>query len=74
MIEKVIATSRTTEVNDVASRAVGAFKKTELSGDAHLMGIMTGLEDDVARMTAAIKRMKIESELEEKDEFNKGTG
>jgi hypothetical protein len=30
---------------------------------------MTGLEGDVARLTAAIKRMKMESELEEKDEF-----
>ena len=69
MIEKVITTSRTTEVNDLASRAVGAFKNTELSGDAYLTGIMTGLEAEVARLTAAIKRMKIESQLEELDEF-----
>ncbi|KOH45258.1 DUF6261 family protein [Sunxiuqinia dokdonensis] len=73
MIEKVITTSRTTEVNDLASRAVGAFKNTELSGDAYLTGIITGLEGEVARLTAAIKRMKIESQLEEKDEFRDDT-
>jgi hypothetical protein len=68
MIEKVMSNSRATEVNDLVSRAVGAFKKTELGGDAYLTGIMTGLEAEVARLTAAIKRMKIESELEELDE------
>jgi hypothetical protein len=34
---------------------------------------MTGLEEEVARLTAAIKRMKIESQLEEKDEFRDDT-
>ena len=69
MIEKVITTSRTTEVDDLASRAIGAFKKTGLSSDAYLAGIMTSLEAEVARLTAAIKRMKTESELEELDEL-----
>ncbi len=68
MIKKVITTSRTTEVNDLALRAIGAFKKTELSSDAYLTDFMTGLEDEVARLTAAIKRMKAESELEALDE------
>ncbi len=60
--------SRTTEVDAVSLRTIGAYKNTSLSSDAHLASIFTGLETESARLTAAIKRSKAESELEVKDE------
>ncbi len=68
MIEKLIAKSRTTEVDAVSMRIIGAYKKTALSSDAHLNTVMTSLETESARLTDAIKRAKAESELELKDE------
>lgn len=68
MIEKLILTSRTTEVDAVSLRMIGAYKNTSLSSDAHLASIFTGLETESARLTAAIKRSKAESKLEVKDE------
>jgi hypothetical protein len=72
MIQKLMTISRTTEVNATSERIVGAYKKTGLSSDAHLSGMMTGLEDDQALFTDAIKRMKAESELEAQDELRDG--
>lgn len=69
MIQKLMTNSRTTEVSGASERIVGAYKRTGLSSDAHLSGMMTGLEGDLARFTAAIKRMKAESELEAQDEL-----
>lgn len=69
MIQKLIVYSRTTEVSAASERIVGAYKRTGLGGDTHLSVLMTGLEDDLARFTAAIKRMKAESELEAQDEL-----
>lgn len=68
MIEKIILTSRTTEVDAVSLRMIGTYKKTSLSSDAHLASIFTDLETDLVRLTSAIKRLKAVSELEEKDE------
>jgi hypothetical protein len=68
MIEKLIAKSRTTEVDAASIRIIGAYKKHDLSSDAHLTGIFTALETESARLTAAVKRAKTESVLEEKDE------
>src|SRR5680860_8806 len=68
MIEKLMTNSRTTEVDAVSLRTIGAYKNTSLSSDAHLASIFTGLETESARLTAAIKRSKAESELEVKDE------
>ncbi|MBE0651017.1 MAG: hypothetical protein IH595_09255 [Bacteroidales bacterium] len=69
MISKLINYSRTTEVSAVAARIADAYKGTGLSTDAWLSGLMTGLEDDQSLLTAAIKRMKAESELEAQDEL-----
>lgn len=72
MIQKLMTISRTTEVSATSERIVGAYKKTGLSSDAHLLGLMTGLEEELALFTAAIKRMKVESELEAQDELRDG--
>jgi hypothetical protein len=69
MIHKLISYSRATEVSTVAESIVGAYKGTTLSSDTYLSGLMTGLEGDQVSLTAAIKRMKAESELEEMDEL-----
>ena len=68
MITKLMTNSRTTEVSAVADRITDAYKGTGLNTDAYLSGMMTGLEDDQVLLTAAIKRMKAESELEAQDE------
>ena len=69
MIEKLIFSSRTTEVDSVSINIIGAYKKSDWSADTHLSAIFTSLEAEGARLTAAIKRSKVESELEEKDEL-----
>ncbi|WP_299577592.1 DUF6261 family protein [uncultured Sunxiuqinia sp.] len=69
MIPKVITVSRATEINDVGSRIVDAYNNTSLSSDAYLAGLMTELGNMLALLIAAIKRIKIASELEEQDEL-----
>jgi hypothetical protein len=48
---------------------IGAYKKYDWSGDAHMTAIFTDLETESVKLTAAIKRLKTESELEQKDEI-----
>lgn len=69
MIEKIIFNSRTTEVDAVSMRLIGAYQNTSLSTDAHLSAMFTDLESGSALLTAAINRSKAESELEAKDEM-----
>lgn len=69
MIEKLIYQSRTTEVDAVSDRMIGAYQKSGLDSDTHLAEIFTGLGDASARLKAAVKRTKAESELEQKDEI-----
>ncbi|MBN2639960.1 MAG: hypothetical protein JXR65_12830 [Bacteroidales bacterium] len=69
MIQNLISNCRTTEVDAVAQNITGAYKGTTLSTDPYLSGLMTGLETEGGSLTAAIKRMKAESELEAKDEL-----
>jgi len=68
MMEKLIYQSRTTEVDAVSDRMIGAYQKSGLDSDVHLAEIFTGLGDASARLKAAVKRTKAESELEQKDE------
>ena len=68
MIEKLILTSRVTEVDAVSMRMIGAYKNTTLSRDAHMVKIYSALEPESALLTSAIRRLKDESVLEEKDE------
>jgi len=68
MLEKLISQSRVTEVDAVSIRTIGAYKNTGLSSDAHLVKIYSALESESALLTSAIRRLKDESVLEEKDE------
>ncbi len=68
MIEKLLAHSRTTEVDNLLMRIVGAYKKTSLNADAYLASVMLLIEENSKQLTQAVNRMKAASELEEKDE------
>lgn len=67
-IEKLIAKSRTTEVDAALVRMIGAYRNTSLNSDAYLSDLFAGLEGQSAHLSEAIRRMKAESVLEEKDE------
>lgn len=67
MIDKLIAKSRVTEVNDVATRMSGAFLISGLT-DAYLVSSFNLLATQNTQFSLAIRRSKAESELEEKDE------
>ena len=68
MIPNLMSKSRVTEVSAATMRIDGAYKKTSLNSDPHLVSMFTALETQSARLNAAINRSKAESELEEKDE------
>ncbi len=68
MIEKIILQSRITEVDAVTSRILAAYRGSSLSSDTSLSGIISSIEHLSASLNQAIKRIKSESELEEKDE------
>ena len=67
MIEKLIAQSRVTEVNDAATRMSGSFKNSGLT-DQYLVSTFTTLDASNMKLTLAIKQSKAESDLEEYDE------
>jgi hypothetical protein len=67
MFDKLIEKSRVTEVNDVATRMLGAFQISGLT-DAYLVSTFAALDAGNTTLTLAIKRSKAESDLEEKDE------
>lgn len=67
-INKLLATSRTTEVDAVSNRIITEYKKNDWSSDTHLTGIFDELESTSLKLTHAINRGKSESNLEEKDE------
>ncbi len=68
MIEKLMARSRTTEVDAFLMRLIGAYKNTTLNTDAFLAEVMLSVEEKSKLLTLAVNRMKAESDLEEKDE------
>ncbi|WP_167619702.1 DUF6261 family protein [Maribellus sediminis] len=68
MIPILMSKSRVTEVDAVSMRMIGAYQTTSLSTDTHLSEMFIDLESFSAALTAAIKRSKAESDLEEKDE------
>ena len=59
MIEKLIFSSRTTEVDSVSINIIGAYKKSDWSADTHLSAVFTSLEAEGARLTAAINLSSI---------------
>ena len=67
MIDKLIAKSRVTEVNDVATRSSGAFTNSGIT-DPYLGTSFAILDTTNLKLSLAIKRTKAESDLEEKDE------
>lgn len=67
MIQKLIPSSRVTEVNDAATRMSGTFRTAGLT-DAYLVSTFTELGISNMKLTLAINRSKSESDLEEKDE------
>lgn len=68
MIDKVMTTSRVTEVDAVSMRMLTAYQTTNRTTDSHLSAMFTMLESQSAALTAAINRSKAESDLKEKDE------
>lgn len=67
MIEKLISSSRTTEVDAVSFRFIGAYENTTIS-DEFLDITFESLAGKSQELTLAIRRSKTESELEIKDE------
>ncbi len=67
-VNKLIAFSRTTEVNAVGSKITFEYDKNDWSSDAHLTTIFNLLKGKNAILTSAINRIKAESNLEAKDE------
>ncbi len=67
MIDKLIPSSRVTEVNDVATRSTGAYGESEIS-DPVLNNNFSNLGEINTELSKAIRRSKAESDLEEKDE------
>ncbi|WP_297100181.1 DUF6261 family protein [uncultured Draconibacterium sp.] len=68
MIEKLLGTSRVSEVDATSMRIIGAYKNTSLRSDVHLAAMFTALEPLSVSLSASINRIKAESNLEEKDE------
>lgn len=69
MIENLIGKSRNAEVSNVTNLTIEAYNQSGLSSDAHLSKIFAELIPLFGQLSQAIKRMKAESELEEKDEL-----
>lgn len=68
MIERILTTSRVSEVDAACMRIIGAYKNTSLSTDVHLATMFTTLEPMSASLSGSINRITAESNLEEKDE------
>ncbi len=67
MIAKIIAHSRTTEIDAVCSRIIPAFESSNLKKDTYLDAINSRLKLLSVKLNEAVKRIKSESELEDKD-------
>ena len=68
MIEKLIAQSRVSEVADVARRILEKYQSSGLETDLHLAGVMGELSPVAQQLVLAVKRIKVDSELESGDE------
>ena len=68
-LNKLILTSRTTEIDTVAGRIISEYEKNEFGSDEYLASVFGLLKAASARLTTAVKRIKAESALEEKDEI-----
>jgi hypothetical protein len=68
MIERILTTSRVTEVDAACMRIIGAYQNTSLSTDVHLAAMFSVLEPLSVSLSGSINRITAESNLEEKDE------
>lgn len=68
VLNKVIRTSRTTEVDALSMRIINLYKEENVSEDSHLEKILASLTVQSARLTTAINSDLAKSELEQKDE------
>ncbi len=68
MIENVLARSRTTEVDSVATGMHTAFQSSSITTDTVLAGLMTTLNAKNNLLIEANKRLKARSELDGFDE------
>lgn len=71
-ISKILSNSKTTETDTSSGRIISAYQKSGLSSDVFLTGVFSVLIPVSENLTGAIKRMKAESVLEEKDEKRDG--
>uniref|UniRef100_UPI0032169F8D DUF6261 family protein n=1 Tax=uncultured Draconibacterium sp. TaxID=1573823 RepID=UPI0032169F8D len=69
MIEKIISTSRTTEVHGSSRLIITSYSQAELPSDPVVTGIITQLTTATDELGAAIKRSKAQSILAEKDDI-----
>lgn len=67
MIQKIIKSSRTTEINACATRMIDAFNNSGLSSDNLLSQTFAAFKVKNDSLTQAINKTKIDSILEEKD-------
>lgn len=68
MIEKIIATSRNTEIHGSSRTMNTSFLQSELTADPFLMGIFSSLATTTKELGVAIDRSRSESILAEKDD------
>jgi len=73
MIEKIIATSRSTEIHGTSRTSINAFQQSELTADPVLSGIFAELTQKNNALGTAIDRSKAESILADKDGIRDGT-
>ncbi|MGD8782136.1 MAG: DUF6261 family protein [Ignavibacteria bacterium] len=69
VLNKLIVSCRTTEINGTANRIIIKFDEGDWSSDTHLTGIFTQLKIAKEALTTAINRSKAQSNLDEKDEI-----
>ncbi len=68
-INKLLSHARNTEVDTVSGRIISEYGKNDWGFDTHLTGIFGLLNPSSIKLSQAIKRIKAESSLEEKDEL-----
>ncbi len=68
ILNKLMTSSRTTEVDASSIRIIGAYNAQKISEDAHLDNMFANLKTQSDRLTSAIKSSMVQSELDEKDE------
>ena len=68
MMNKVVAASRTNEINALAMQMIALYKKTDWTTDTHLTGVFAQLKPLTDELTHSIKFISIESDLEKKDD------